>query len=151
MKIFNYCLKLVVCFVLLLGVSSSLVQQVSAKDNEIPNFTYDVAVEIDEGFKDVSISSISPKWWPGNPNPPYGSEAWLFQNYGYNYGASAPKKVTEKCGRSAVIGGVVGGSSSLFYTWWKGFPITLGVFVAKFGVAAASSYAACLVENGIKK
>lgn len=91
------------------------------------------------------------RWWPGNPNPQPGTEDWLFQNYGYNYGSNGSTKITENCLLSALIGGGVGGAYTLVETMKKGGKLTLNRVVSAFGVSTATSYVACLIENGIKK
>jgi len=103
-----------------------------------------------ESYEPMRISSgISSRWWPGNPNPPYGSEDWLFQNYGYNFGSSAPSDIAKGCALQALIGGGISGAETLAYTWSTGGVFTLGVFVFKFGAGAATGYAGCLIYNGI--
>lgn len=49
------------------------------------------------------------------------------------------------------IGGGVGGAYALVESMKKGGKLTLNRVVSTFGVSTATSYVACLIENGIKK
>lgn len=95
--------------------------------------------------EDVEIGgqAVSPRWWPGNPNPVPGSEAWL-QNHMY---LPAPSATARRCAKSALTGSVVTGGITAGVEKWiiKGI-LTGASFGASFGIGYIVSYTQCVFD-----
>ena len=91
--------------------------------------------------KNVLEPSVETKWWPGNPNPAPGSEAWL-QLYGY----TAPSDATtaRKCAIQA-LGGSFNPAS--IASWIAGGTYTVLNFARSFGAGWAVAYFSCVIAN----
>lgn len=82
-------------------------------------------------------SGPTPRWWPGNPNPLPGSEAWL-QNHMY---LPAPSVTARRCASSALIGTSL---TSGVGAWITRGPLTAFSFGATFGAGYLISYTLCV-------
>ena len=80
---------------------------------------------------------IVPTWWPGDPNPKPGTEAWLQQN------AHVGPGNMELARRCAVQAGI-GAGSRLLIDWLYTGVWTLESFVMTFGRDFAVDYFMCI-------
>ena len=87
-----------------------------------------------------SPDQIEARWWPGNPNPEPGSEAWL-QLYGYK--TPGNPTIARKCALEA-LGGSFGASS--IASWIAGGTFTVLNFARTFGASWAVGYLACIIR-----
>lgn len=91
--------------------------------------------------KSDTESEIGARWWPGDPNPTPGSEAWL-----QLHGHTAPKdsKLARKCAVEAL-----GGSFNLssISSWIAGGTWTVLNFSRSFGIGWTVAYFECVIKN----
>lgn len=91
--------------------------------------------------KNVLEPSVETKWWPGNPNPAPGSEAWL-QLYGY----TAPKNV-ETARRCAVEALGIAPTASSLISWLAKGVYTVSSFCRTFGADFVGNYFSCVLKT----
>lgn len=92
----------------------------------------------------TSGETASPNWWPGDPNPQPGSEAWLQQNANVR---ASDMTTARKCALEALIGSGIGSSSDAFISWLGRGVWSVGSFAQSFGVSWVVSYFYCITAN----
>lgn len=106
-----------------------LIVPVSAMDNE-------------NTVNENPSTEISTFWWPGNPNPIPGSEAWLQQHGGIKAKSSAKAKA---CGIKALKDAFIPGTAeAAIGTWLLKQVFSVTSFGLSFGVNAAYNYYQCV-------
>ena len=87
---------------------------------------------------------IGPTWWPGDPNPKPGTEAWLQQNY---YVGPGNIELARRCALQALLpAGIKAGSKSLII-WLANGAWHLGSFAGTFGLKFAVEYCSCILKG----
>lgn len=84
-----------------------------------------------------NVYAVTPRWWPGNPNPEPGSEAWL-QNHMY---LPAPSEKARSCAYSTLINTTLTSGVS---AWLSRATLTAYSFGITFGAEYLVSYALCV-------
>lgn len=85
-------------------------------------------------------SGPTPRWWPGNPNPAPGSEAWL-QNHLY---LPAPSAKAKTCALQTLGGSVAGATTVTVGKWIANGVLTAASFGLWFGMQYIASYTYCV-------
>lgn len=80
---------------------------------------------------------IVPTWWPGDPNPKPGTEAWLQQNAHVAPGNMA-------LARSCAVKAGVNATSTVLTSWLSSGVWTLESFVITFGLSFGVVYFDCI-------
>ena len=81
-----------------------------------------------------------PRWWPGNPNPFPGSEAWLQQHIDYSSGD--PTKSRECLIEAFGFGSLTGEALS----WLAAGTFTVASLLKSFGTGIAISWLLCMLD-----
>ncbi|MBF0579390.1 hypothetical protein IM774_06285 [Erysipelotrichaceae bacterium RD49] len=83
-------------------------------------------------------------WWPGDPNPRPGSEAWLQQNTNVRAGNM---EAARRCGLQALAPAGIGAGADTFYIWLMQRVWTVGSFARTFGISWVVGYFDCIIRD----
>lgn len=101
-------------------------------------FLIPVGVNAEEpNNEEFGTEEITPYYWPGNPNPIPGSEAWLHEN-----GTKIPTGPKARQCANKVLGSgwtYAGGAAGLI-----GTTLSIAAFAKSFGITAAMSWLQCV-------
>lgn len=99
---------------------------------------------IDAKSIEAATTVNQPNWWPGDPNPQPGSEAWLQLHASVKPGNM---EVARSCALQALAPSGVGAGAESFITWLYQGVWTVGSFAASFGLNWTVGYFDCIIRD----
>ena len=93
---------------------------------------------------EASLTAVQPRWWPGDPNPRPGSEAWLQQHASVKPGNM---EVARRCALQALAPSGIGAGAGEFISWLTKGVWTVGSFAQSFGISWVVGYFDCIIQD----